>query len=191
MVMSICSKAFQKNYKVRLKRFTNEYDKPIRLYKLHGSVDTYIANVAHPNVDMTRIKRDWGVGEIQKEIIDEEGKHKYTSLFQNTHPDMLSGASSKAIWYKQPYYKELQEYFKENLEKSELLLVIGYGFSDDGINHIIENQFLISGKPLIIIDIARPNTRFIDDYNTTLIQKSMDDITYEEWMEIKKTAANN
>lgn len=178
--------SISKTYKVRLKRFTNVYDKPIRLYKLHGSVDTYIANVAHPNVDLTRVKRDWGVGEIQKEVVDESQNYKYTSLYQNTHPDMLSGASSKALWYKQPYYKELQEYFKDNLEKSELLLVIGYGFSDDGINHIIENQFLISGKPMVVIDIAKPNTRFIDDYKTKLIQKSMDKVTLEEWMEIKK-----
>jgi len=44
---------------------------------------------------------------------------------------------------------------------------------------------------MIIIDIARPNTRFIDDYNTTLIRKSLNDINYEKWMEIKKIAANS
>lgn len=182
--------SISKNYKVRLKYFANSFEKPIRLFKLHGSVDTYIANLAKPNLDLHRVKKDWGVGEIQKEIHDENGNLVYTELFQNTYPDILSGASSKTLWYQQPYYKELQEHFIKNLSDAELLVVIGYGFGDDGINHIIENQFLITGKPMIIIDIARPNTRFIDDYNTTLIRKSLNDINYEEWMEIKKIAAN-
>lgn len=181
--------SISKEYKVRLKRFIDNYDKPIRLYKLHGSVDTYIANVASPNADLTRVKRDWGVGQIQKEIRDSNGKLQYTSLYQHTYPDILSGASSKAVWYKQPYYKELQNHFKRNLENSDLLLIIGYGFRDDGINNIIESNYLISGKQMTIIDIAEPSNRLFEDYNTTLIQKSLASVTYEDWIEIKKSCS--
>ncbi len=181
--------SISKSYKVRLKRYIDSYDRPIRLYKLHGSVDTYIANIANPNVDLTRVKRDWGVGEIQKEIADDNGEFKYTEMYQSTHPDMLSGASSKALWYKQPYYKELQTYFTSNLENSELLIIIGYGFGDDGINHTIENHYLTKGKTMIIVDIAKPSSRLIDDYKSKLIQKSLGQVSIEDWIELKNNCS--
>jgi hypothetical protein len=178
--------SISKKYKVRLKYFTNSFDKPIRLYKLHGSVDTYIANLAIPNLDLTRVKKDWGVGEIQKEVQNDKGQLVYTELFQNTYPDILSGASSKALWYQQPYYQELQEHFIKNLSESELLVVIGYGFGDDGINHIIETKYLTQGKKMIIIDIKKPSSRLIDDYRTEVYEKSLSDMSMENWIEIKK-----
>ena len=171
---------------MRLKFFTNSFNKPIRLFKLHGSVDTYIANLAKPNLDQTRVKKDWVVGEIQKEIIDGDGNLIYTELFQNTYPDMLSGASSKALWYQQPYYKELQEHFIKNLSNAELLVVIGYGFGDDGINNVIETKYLTQGKKMIVIDIKKPATRLIDYYKTKIFEKSLSDMSIEDWIEIKK-----
>ena len=178
--------SISKNYKVRLKFFTNSFNKPIRLFKLHGSVDTYIANLAKPNLDQTRVKKDWGVGEVQKEIKDGDGNLIYTELFQNTYPGMLSGASSKALWYQQPYYKELQEHFIKNLSNAELLVVIGYGFGDDGINNVIETKYLTQGKKMIVIDIKKPDTRLIDYYKTKIFEKSLSDMSIEDWIEIKK-----
>jgi hypothetical protein len=180
--------SISKSYKVRLKYFTNTFNKPIRLYKLHGSVDTYIANIGNPNLDLTRVKKDWGVGEIQKEIKLGNGELGYSELFQNTYPDILSGASSKAIWYQQPYYKEIHEHFARNLINAELLVVIGYGFGDDGINHIIESNYLTKGKRMIIIDIKKPESRLIDDYRTTILEKSLSNVSMDEWIKIKKIA---
>lgn len=185
------SQSISKNYKVRLKYFTNSFNKPIRLYKLHGSVDTYIANLAISNLDLARVKKDWGVGEIQKEVESEKGELTYTELYQNSYPDILSGASSKALWYQQPYYKELQEHFVSNLSNSDLLVVIGYGFGDDGINHIIETKFLTQGKSMVVIDITKPKSRLLDDYRTSLIEKSLADVSLEEWIELKKTTAKH
>ncbi len=132
------------------------------------------------------MKKDWGVGDIQKEVQDDKGNLVYTALFQNTYPDILSGASSKAFWYQQPYYKELLEHFIANLSNAELLLVIGYGFGDDGINQIIETKYLAHGKKMIIIDIRKPDHRVINDYRSEIFEMSVSDITMEHWIEIKK-----
>lgn len=175
------NESFSKTYRVRLKHFTNEYNKPLRLYKLHGSVDTYIANIADP-VDLTRVKKDWGVGRIQKEIENDDGIFSYSELFQYSHPDILSGASSKAAWYKQPHYKELVDRFKKNLNEADYLIVIGYGFNDDGINSILESEFLTEGKKLIVVDVKMPSSRLIQDYKVQFIGKSISDVTIDEWV---------
>jgi hypothetical protein len=173
--------SISKTYRVRLKRFVNVYDNNLRIYKLHGSVDTFIANIYTPNLDLTRVKKDWGVGEIEKEVETKSGKLVYQSMYQKEYPEILSGASSKAFWYKQPYYKELHEYFKNNLKNSVMLIVIGYGFGDDGINHEIENEFLIDGKKMTVIDINKPNSRLFNDYKTQFINKSISLVSEDEW----------
>lgn len=179
------NQSINKTYKVRLKCFQNLFDKPLRLVKLHGSVDTYIANIFSDNLDLTRVKRDWGVGEIIKETTNSKtGKAEYIDTFQFTYPDILSGATSKATWYKEPYYKDLIEMFKSNLSQSEKLIVIGYGFKDDGINHILETEYLTTGKPMVVIDIKTPNSRLVRDYRVDVIEKSIKDVTIKEWTEL-------
>jgi hypothetical protein len=178
------NQSISKTYRVRLKRFVNVYDNNLRIYKLHGSVDTFIANIYTPDLDLTRVKKDWGVGEIEKEVKTKSGKLVYQSMYQKEHPDILSGTSSKASWYKEPYYKELQEYFKNNLKNSVKLIVIGYGFGDDGINHEIENKFLIDGKKMTVIDINKPNSRLFNDYNTQFINKSISLVSEDDWDKI-------
>lgn len=176
--------SISKTYRVRLKRFVNVYDNNLRIYKLHGSVDTFIANIYTPNLDLTRVKKDWGVGEIEKEVETKSGKLVYQSMYQKEYPEILSGASSKAFWYKQPYYKELHEYFKNNLKNSVMLIVIGYGFGDDGINHEIENEFLIDGKKMTVIDINKPNSRLFNYYKTQFINKSISLVSEDDWNKI-------
>lgn len=174
--------SISKTYTVRLKCFQELFDKRLRLYKLHGSVDTYIANIDNSNLDLTRIKRDWGVGELQKEINDGNTKPIYKSIYQSTYPDILSGASSKAIWYKQPHYEFLFNAFKINLKASKKLFVIGYGFKDDGINYILENDFLIDNKEMIVIDIINPVSRLMDFYKPKFLRKSITDLKLKDWL---------
>lgn len=173
--------SISKTYKVRLKYFTNEFTKPLRLFKLHGSVDTYIANLEVNNFDETRVKKDWGVNAIQKEITTDYGQKVYTDTYQSTHPDILSGTISKIRHYKMSYYKELQKHFSSNLNESHLLIVIGYGFQDDEINRVIQKDFLRHWKKMVVIDIKTPSSSLVSDYNVTLIQKSIAEINPGEW----------
>lgn len=58
----------------------------------------------------------------------------------------------------------LFERFKKNLEKAEKLIVIGYGFKDDGINELLEKHYLQSGKHILVIDINKPDVAIIHQY---------------------------
>ena len=94
-------------------------------------------------------------------------------MYQHTYPDILSGISSKTAWYKQPHYKELVDHFSSNLNTSDVLLVVGYGFKDEGINHLIESEFLSQGKRMIIIDTQKLSHRLVNFYKTREFEKSL------------------
>lgn len=61
------------------------------------------------------------------------------------------------------------------------MVVIGYGFGDEGINQLLEENFLTKGKEMIVIDPKIPNNRLIEDYNTNPIDRSLIDLEIDDW----------
>jgi hypothetical protein len=167
-----------KDYRVKLKRFTGDFSGKIALYKLHGSIDNYIAYNLDSDI---RIKRDYGVSEFFIEHLP-NGKEKYkmSRIHDSIYPDFLSGSTEKIYRYDNAYYKILFDHFKENLNNSDSLLVIGYGFQDEGINKILKHHYLSENKNMIVIDISEPDTDLIEDENCNLIAKSITEVTSEE-----------
>ena len=109
-----------------------------------------------------KIKSNYGIEEYFKEVFDPENKsHSFKSLSEDVSPDFLSGRTEKTKKYsRDKHYIDLFERFKENLQKSELLIVIGYGFQDCGINDYLVKNFLDKGKQMIVID---PKIRIKND----------------------------
>jgi len=135
-----------RTYKCRLSKYTGNYDKNIRLYKLHGSMD-YHNFYSAPN-GIARldgyIKTRYGIGPSNccKETKDRNGNLVYEENHENSnHPNFLTGKDSKIIRYKSDLYKKLFEQFKKNLNEAEILIIIGYGCNDDEINKIIMTEF--------------------------------------------------
>ena len=151
-----------RTYKCRLSRYTGQYKKKIRLYKLHGSKDYY---VYHTNKDAvlypeTFIKSRWGIDTtaFRKEVKKKGGVIEYETDFINYHPNFLTGTTSKISRYQEPLlYKKLFDLFKKNLNKAEMLIIIGYGCKDTEINRYILNEFGTK-KPCFIIDPFTDNT---------------------------------
>jgi hypothetical protein len=171
-----------KTYRVRLKRFTDIFDKPLALYKLHGSVDTYIADIS--SSDEIRIKRDYGVSSILQEVYDKNThKYYYKATLQNTYPDFLSGTTSKITQYNISYYKNLLSRFEQNLQNSKVLFVIGYGFKDDGINNTLIKYYLAHGKKMIVIDRTKPNSNLVTDFNVQVIEKPFVNVSYQDYID--------
>jgi hypothetical protein len=169
-----------KTYRVRLKKFTDKFEKPLALYKLHGSIDTYIADIT--SSDHVRIKKDYGVSTILQEVFDNNTKqYSYTSILQKNYPDFLSGTTAKISQYNIPYYQNLLKRFEENLENSKLLFVIGYGFKDEGINNILIKRYLASGKRMIVINRSIPKSNLITDFNIKVIEKPFVDVVYNDY----------
>lgn len=133
-----------RKYRCRLERFTDVYNKPIRLYKLHGSLDyyTYYRNYKGNLLPENIVKSKYGVDvtNLLKEV-KMNSELGYDKCWINYHPNFLSGTTSKTLQYGNPLlYEKLFEHFKKNLSKSDILIVIGYSGCDCDINMIIEKS---------------------------------------------------
>ncbi|MBP5481281.1 MAG: hypothetical protein J6Y22_05980 [Paludibacteraceae bacterium] len=141
-----------RTYHCRLERYTGKYDTPIRLYKLHGSLDYvhfYRRNGHIMELDnYIKIKHGIGYDKIMKE--NDEGTSYEEDPFE-THADFLTGTTAKIKRYGEPFFKNLSGKFEENLKNAEKLIIIGYGCKDQGINDMIKNNFNRE-KPSFIID---------------------------------------
>ncbi|MGI9174736.1 MAG: hypothetical protein ACR2GR_05415 [Rhodothermales bacterium] len=154
-------------YKVRLERFEDRYESCFRLYKLHGSIDYY----ATPDqADLVKLKRKSSINRdtILKEVLDQKNlKSSYDRLGMETQPRFLSGTTAKLGGYsKGVYYPKVLEHFKQNLEQSNTLVVIGYGFGDTKINEHIETSFFGNGrKQMFVVDVSKPDTHLLQREN--------------------------
>jgi len=131
---------------IRLNLFVNKFDEKFCLYKLHGSLNQYYID---NNNCMVRVPNNTYLGKTKIKL---NGGYKYIGKFFT--PDLLSGINEKKRNYKMAcYYKSVFEHFKENLEKSNNLIVIGYGLRDEGINQYIKEHFLSKkDSKMLVVD---------------------------------------
>ncbi|RZT91034.1 SIR2-like protein [Ancylomarina subtilis] len=175
-----------KTYYVKLERYTDKFDKPLSLFKLHGSIYNTIVYTPQPDQQRIRLKDNYAISQFYMETPDPKtGEPKLEYLLDEVSPDFLSGTTNKTRFYtRDPYYKNLFKHFENNLSESELLVVIGYGFNDGGINEYLEKYFLSRGKHMVIIDPYKPKSHLIEKYSATYIPKGVTQVTYQEYMEL-------
>lgn len=141
-------------YNVRLERYVASYSRNIRLYKLHGSLD-YVLYYRTLDDGITLVpdryvKTRYGIG-YDNLLRDTHNGADYERYPFAYHANFLTGTTSKIKKYEDPYlFKPLFELFRNNLEHSEILIVIGYGCKDEGINNIIAESF--KGRDIYIVD---------------------------------------
>jgi SIR2-like domain len=182
--VSVNESNITKRYRVRLKYFQDRFDKKICLYKLHGSIDTYQFNIASHNYDTTRVKTDYGIEPRFVKELKIENKYEYFRGLQRTSPDFLSGTTTKLLSYSNEYYSILFKHFEKNLKKSNLLIVIGYGFGDKGINDYVEKNFLKKGAIMVVIIPKKPVSPLMNYANVKVIEKKMEHVTYADYIKI-------
>lgn len=170
-----------RTYKCQLERYTGKYRKKICLYKLHGSKDYYVyytnKGKSATLCPETYIKTRWGIGnsDFYKEIKKKDGSIEYENCFINYHPDFLTGTTSKINRYREPLlYKKLFKLFKKNLNKAEILIIIGYGCKDLEINRYILKEFGTK-KACFVIDPKADNTAKLG-VNAKWIKKEIENL---------------
>jgi hypothetical protein len=117
----------------------------IKLYKLHGSV-SWVRYI----IDNFRgyFYADIGINDIYN-LKDNEGNY----LWPAEGPRFLIGSVNKILEYSREIFSELFYRFHCVLKNTNLLIIIGYGFKDKGINSkIIEFMFYSFKNKIIIID---------------------------------------
>lgn len=142
-------------YLCRLERYTGRYyGKPIRLYKLHGSLNYVMMHreAKYGWVDDCEVKFRYGMGLM--DLYREHSKRNgYDNDFYSYHADFLTGTTTKMAYYhRSKFYKKMFRKFKTNLERAKTLIVIGYGGKDEGVNDYLLNYFDYRNKPCYFVD---------------------------------------
>lgn len=168
-----------KEFKVRLERYTARYNKPIRLYKLHGSLDyvPFHRNTNKPKPFDTYVKISKGInsGDLLRAC---RRKMKYEFSPFELHADFLTGTTSKILRYKEPFYNKLFKRFRNNLHNAERLIIIGYSCQDQGINDIIFNNFDTSKQSFIVSPNPNEHIRnFAKKIKATILDMGVEKIT--------------
>lgn len=164
------------DYRCRLERYTGRYTKPIRLYKLHGSLDYYQfykekktkSNSFALPMNFIKLKRGINPISIQK---GKRSRMRYdNSLLPICHADFLSGVEIKKKKYKNQFlYDKLMRHFKNKLSHADTVIIIGYSGMDEGINTFLRS--CLSGTKTYIID-AKPGEsimRLKENLSATLL----------------------
>jgi hypothetical protein len=175
-----------KCYTVKLERFVDKFDTSLCLFKLHGSINSYVVTANELSGKPVRLKGNFAVSQYKMEYEDPDtGKSTMIHLADRVQPDFLSGTTNKIRYYSSdPFYQSMFKYFQNNLMQSELLVVIGYGFQDAGINEFLERCYLNYGKEVVVIDPCKPKSDLLDKYPTNHIHASLVDIPYSEYLKL-------
>ncbi len=165
---------------VRLERYTGRYTTPVRLYKLHGSIDYVLFHSDRTGSLMPDkyVKRKCGMN--YADLLRADGsKMRYEKYPCACHADFLTGTESKIKRYGEPFFKKLFHKFVNNLKNAEELIIIGYGCKDRKINQIITDNFDFRRKPSYIVDISPSEVveNFCRQINAKLVKSSVDKIT--------------
>lgn len=175
----------ERNYHCRLERYKGRYNTPIRLYKLHGSLDYVLFyrrdkdGIMMPD-NYVKIKYGIGPGNIFRGV---GSKMRYEDSPFEYHADFLTGTTSKIRRYSEPIlFKKLFKSFRANLRKSEKIIIIGYGFKDEEINKMLlvnhnSNQSVTIIDPFPS-DVVRENATLL---NAKLIEKSVNELLQSDF----------
>lgn len=172
-----------RKYMVRLERYTGNYLKKLRLYKLHGSLDYELFYKSEGSIytpDLY-IKKRYGIGhpDLYKEVSDLNGELKYQNSWINYHGEFLTGTTSKIQRYGEPLlFKKLFAHFIENLNNSAMLIIVGYGAKDVEINRLIFQHFEFHRNKIFIID-PYPGKSLLDfglKLRAKFITKQLDEV---------------
>jgi hypothetical protein len=175
-------------YKVRLQYYTGHYKHKFRLYKLHGSRD-YVVFYNSKGVVLSPecyIKTQYGINltKLFKETTDENGAPDHDWCWVNYHADFLTGTTSKIERYSEPLlFSKLFDYFRNNLNEAEQLIIIGYGAKDREINRILSECFDHAAKPCFIVN-PYPGAEVLelkDKLGAVLIKDYLDNLALDQF----------
>lgn len=158
--------------KIDYKTFGIEnYNKPIRIYKLHGSIDIHeLSYSGKTDIDYIQIVN--GYSDKNAFIMD-------NTQFASINPLFLTGKISKSEQYnKKPYVSILTE-FEKNIEKADNLIVIGYSGNDTGINQILYDQYKNWTNAFVISPNAQAH-EFVTKKSAQPVNKGIESLNLED-----------
>lgn len=145
---------FRDNMERSLEEYVGIYDKPIRLFKLHGSFDyARCSSLCGSQINPRIVKLPHGISSDSIYMISEDNKKEYPSI-ESAY--VLTGNLVKRVQYEEPFPSDLMKRFGDNIQTSSRLIIIGYGANDKGINDILK-QFDHVNKSVVYIGMNPTN----------------------------------
>jgi SIR2-like domain len=148
--------------------FNNNYDKEIKVFKLHGSIDYYKYDYFikeglyfNPTGEYVFFKPKTYHNKHVAKRIDLESGSVLQSLTVNITPQFLTGKNKPDIIKKLTFYESLFKNFNEVLKTTTDLMIIGYSFKDNHINDML-GQAAQNGTIKNIYNINISNTNFFE-----------------------------
>lgn len=170
-----------KNSQRPMSKFTNLFDKDIRLLKLHGSIDLYSIK---PPVNEPLIFLKPRCKERANFLISVLNVKGDSSIVTIPLPQFLTGKNSKE-WHSKniPYYLDIFNQLGTELPHSDILIFIGYSFGDEYINEKYLQKIFDMKIPISIIDKDFKSDFLLKNENRYLPLKSpFEDVTFEDYL---------
>ena len=168
----------------KLFSFRNNFNENLRLFKLHGSIDTYVIRPRDgSNLDFVKPEVD-----EQPYSLLEKYKIKDLKLDKNLDvnpmPSFLTGKDSK-LWYckNQVYFFEVFQRLKESAKDTDIMIFIGYSFSD----RYIDDEYLkevIKKENTHIIDLNFDSEFLQKHSGFNKINKAFENVSFKEYLSL-------
>lgn len=167
----------------------------VNIYKLHGSVNWFLFDFANGKVS----QRPIGIPLIRdvEHCYNARGDRLY--LRNNGLPFILAGTNNKVYSYYLSIYEDMFECFKNELKKTNVVVMSGYGWNDNAVSTMMfkwwnadkrNRLFLLHKKPLELVDSSTSQLCYHyeglrENHRLIIIEKWMCDTPFEElWRKI-------
>jgi len=146
--------------------FDNNFNSKINIVKLHGSINWFY--YYEPNITPKDPNNRFPEKKIFKSTVIEQFCENHENI-NNLIPLFLTGKNVKSEKSKNNIYlNQLLSQFKDNIGKSEELIIIGYSYGDAYINMILQSEIEKSKSIKRIINI-NPNVDFPYSFNNCVV----------------------
>jgi SIR2-like domain len=142
-----------------LRVFQNTFKETISVIKLHGSINNYQYSIVtekgsfvQPSNEYLYFKTDNYDEKHHPERYDPDTGEMVQSFHGNITPQFITGTDKASTINRDFMYKSLYMRAKYELEVTNELMIIGYGFRDDHINQLIK-EGIKKGKISCIVNI--------------------------------------
>jgi hypothetical protein len=177
-----------KNPNRPMSKFTNLFDKDIRLLKLHGSIDLYSIK---PPVNEPLIFLKPRCKERVNFLTSVLNVKRDSSIVTIPLPQFLTGNNSKE-WYSEniPYYLYTFKRLSTEFSHSDYLIIIGYSFGDEYINENYLQKIFDTKIPISIIDEKFDSDFLKERKNFRKMPKYLEKVTFNEYLSFLKPFNN-
>jgi len=190
------SDGFERTVADRTDAWTDSFSAPVRLLKLHGSINWYRYEIGHERLIARSDAADpFHLPDLSGQLLD---------IPAGARGQFLAGTFNKILAYQSPVYAEQHGHFRAALRDCDVLIIAGYGFADKAVNTLLTGYVcdgsrrpivLIHADPQSLFAAARPAAsrglkRADQQGRLILVQRWLEDVAWDDLREHMPTKSS-